>query len=120
MDFNLTDDETFDLWDTVYGKTFEGENFRGFQPIAKVFPLNHLLCTVHNAMGLMHRESFPVNGMFCAKPRKFSPSKVLPYTVIARVYKLLIIACNLDFTCWLYCIGCVLLFLTFCICILIH
>ena len=29
----------------------------------------------------MHRESFPVNGVFCAQPRKFSPSKVLPYTV---------------------------------------
>ena len=64
---------------TVYGKTFEGENFR---PIAKVFPLNHLLCTVHNGMGLMQRESFPVNGVFCAQPRKFSPSKVLPYTVL--------------------------------------
>ena len=67
---------------TVYGKTFEGENFRGFQPIVKVFPLNHLLCTVHNGMGLMHRESFPVNSVFCAQPRKFSPSKVLPYTVL--------------------------------------
>ena len=32
-------------------------------------------------MGLMHRESFPVNGVFCAQSRKFSPSKVLPYTV---------------------------------------
>ena len=48
----------------------------------KVFPLNHLLCTVHNGMGLMHRESFPVNGVFCAQPRKFSPSKVLPYTAV--------------------------------------
>ena len=33
-------------------------------------------------MGLVHRESFPVNGVFCAQPRKFSPSKVLPYTVL--------------------------------------
>ena len=55
--------------------------FTVFQPIAKVFPLNHLLCTVHNGMGLMHRESFPVNGVFCAQPRKFSSLKVLLYTV---------------------------------------
>ena len=34
-------------------------------------------------MGLMHRESFPVNSVYCAQPRKFSPSKVLPYTVLA-------------------------------------
>ena len=33
----------------------------------------------------MHRESFPVNGVFCAQPRKFSPSKVLPYTVYTYV-----------------------------------
>ena len=32
-------------------------------------------------MGLMHCESFPVNGVFCAQPQKFSPSKVLLYTV---------------------------------------
>ena len=62
------------------GKTFAV--FTVFQPIAKVFPLNHLPCTVHNGMGLMHRESFPVNSVFCAQPRKFSPSKVLPYTII--------------------------------------
>ena len=37
-------------------------------------------------MGLMHRESFPVNGVFCAHPRKFSPSKVLPYTVSHYVH----------------------------------
>ena len=47
----------------------------------KVFPLNHLLCAVHNGMSLMHRESVPVNGVFSAQPPKFSPSKVLPYTV---------------------------------------
>ena len=29
----------------------------------------------------MHRKSFPVNGVFCAQPQKFSPLKVLPYTV---------------------------------------
>ena len=54
---------------TVYGKTFEGEN-------SKVFPLNHLLCTMHNGIGLMHRESFPVNSVLCT-----TVVKVLPYTV---------------------------------------
>ena len=69
---------------TVYGKTFEWENFAVFvdvQPIAKVFPLNYLLCTVHNGHGLMHRGSFPVKSVFCAQLRKFSHLKVLPYTV---------------------------------------
>ena len=51
------------------GKTFAV--FAGFQPIAKVFPLNYLLCTVHEGHGLMHRESFPVNSVFCARLRKF-------------------------------------------------
>ena len=64
------------------GKTFAV--FTIFQPIAKVFPLNHLPCTVHNGMGLMHCESFPLNGVFCAQPRKFSPSKVLLYTVLVH------------------------------------
>ena len=40
------------------GKTFTV--FKVFQPIEKVFPLNHLLCTVHDGHGLMHHESFPV------------------------------------------------------------
>ena len=53
------------------GKTFAV--FTVFQPIAKVFPLNHLPCTVHNGMGLMDRESFPVKGVFCAQPRKVFP-----------------------------------------------
>ena len=57
-----------------------------FQPIAKVFPFNHLLCTVHNGMDLMHRESFPVNSVFCPLPRKFSLSKVLSYTVFINQY----------------------------------
>ena len=61
------------------GKTFTV--FTVFQPIAKVFPLNHLLCTVLDGHGLMHRESFPVSGVFCEQPGKFSDSKVLPYTV---------------------------------------
>ena len=67
--------------DTVCGKTFEWENLRDFHPIAKVFPLNHLLCTVQDGHGLMHHESFPVNSVFCTQPRKFSHSKVLPHTV---------------------------------------
>ena len=58
-----------------------GYSFAGFQPIAKVFPLNHLLCTVHDGHGLMHREIFPVNSVFCAQLQKFSHSKVLPYMV---------------------------------------
>ena len=55
------------------GKTFA--IFTVFQPIAKVFPLNHLLCTVHNGHDLMHRESFPVNSVFCAQPRSFPTRK---------------------------------------------
>ena len=43
-------------------------------------------------MGLMHCEIFPVNGVFCAKPQKFSPSKVLPYTVMYRMMNISI--CN--------------------------
>ena len=62
------------------GKTFAV--FVDFQPIVKVFPLNHLLCTVHDGHGLMHRESFPMNSVFCAQLRKFSHLKVLPHTVI--------------------------------------
>ena len=47
-------------------KLSRGKTFAIFQPIAKVFPLNHLLCTVvHNGMGLMHRKNFPVNSVFC-------------------------------------------------------
>ena len=67
------------LYITVYGKTFVV--FAVFQPIVKVFPFNHLLCTVHDGQSLMHCESFPVNGVFCAQPRKFSHLKVMPYTV---------------------------------------
>ena len=52
-------------------KLLRGENFRGFQPIMKVFPLNHLLCTVHNGKGLMHRESFPVNSVLCTTAKVF-------------------------------------------------
>ena len=59
------------------GKTFA----LFFQPIAKVFPLNHLLCMVHDGQGLVHRKSFPVNGVFYAQLRKFPPSKVFLSTV---------------------------------------
>ena len=62
------------------GKTFVV--FAVFQPIAKVFPLNHLLSITHDGRGLMHRESFPVNGVFYTQLRKFSLSKVLLYKKI--------------------------------------
>ena len=38
----------------------------------------------------MHRESFPVNGVFCAQPQKFSPSKVLLYTVSWQYVELML------------------------------
>ena len=47
------------------------ENFRGgktftvFQPIMKVFPSNHLLCTVHDGHSQIYHESFPVYSVFC-------------------------------------------------------
>ena len=62
-------------------KLLSRKTFAVFQLIVKVFPLNHLLCTVHDGYGLMYRESFPVNSVFCAQPQKFSHLKVLPYTV---------------------------------------
>ena len=37
--------------------------FAVFQLITKVFPLNHLLCIVHDGHGLMHHGSFPVNNL---------------------------------------------------------
>ena len=64
------------------GKTFTF--FVVFQSIAKVFPSNHLLCTVHDGHDLMHHKSFPVNSVCCAQPQKFSHSKVLRYTVCAN------------------------------------
>ena len=39
------------------------------------FPLNHLLLTMHNGLGMMHRKSFSVNSVFCAQPQKLSPLK---------------------------------------------
>ena len=56
--------------------------FREFSADCKIFPLNHLLCTVHDGHGLMHLESFLENSVFCTQPRKFSHSKVLPYTIV--------------------------------------
>ena len=53
------------------GKTFA--IFVVFQLIAKVFPLNHLLCIVHDGHGLMHRESFPVNSVFYVHNRESFP-----------------------------------------------
>ena len=29
-----------------------------FQPIVKVFPVNHLLCAVHDGLGQMHHKKF--------------------------------------------------------------
>jgi len=71
------------LYNTILytAKLLSGKTFAVFQLIAKIFPLNHLLCTVHNDHGLMHRKSFPVKSVFCAQPRTFSHSKILPYTV---------------------------------------
>ena len=70
---------------TVYGKTFEGENFcgfRGFFANRESFPLKlFAVYSRHNGLDLMHRKSFPMNSVFCAHSRKFSPSKVLLYTV---------------------------------------
>ena len=71
-------------------KTFERKNFcvfRGFLANRESFPLNHLLCTLHNGMGLMHHESFPVSSVFCAQPRKFCRIQYsdLPFDNIHRV-----------------------------------
>ena len=77
----------------VYSKTFGVRKFsqfsRFFSQSLKVFPLNHLLCTVHDGHGLMHRESFTVNSVFSAQPQKFSHLKVLPYTVCMYIMHLL-------------------------------
>ena len=45
----------------------------------------------------MHCESFPVNSVFCAQLQKFSPSKVLPYTVY-------FLGSNDIFGCYLICL----------------
>ena len=74
--------------DTVCNKTFEKEDFRGFCSFSadhESFPLESLAMYVHDGHGLMHRESFPVNSVFCAQPQKFSPSKVLPSPVTSCV-----------------------------------
>ena len=56
-----------------------GKIFAVFQPIAKVFPLNYLLCKVHDGIGPMRCESFHVNGMLCTMT--VFPSKHLLYMV---------------------------------------
>ena len=68
-------------------KFLRRKTFTVFQPIAKVFPLNHLLCTVHDGHGLMHGESFPVNGIFCTQPRKFCHN----YTVYLATFLCIIV-----------------------------
>ena len=76
---------------------FQGENLCGiqfFSPIAKVFPLNHLLCTVHDGLGLMHYESFPVNSVFCAQPTNiFSIWRVLYFNTV-NYYLLYVLKSN--------------------------
>ena len=79
-------------------KLSSGKTFAVFQPIMKVFPLIHLLCTVHDGHGLM---SFPVNSVFYAQPRKFSHSKVLPYTV--RIHMSILRMCSCGVNLWLDC-----------------
>ena len=79
-------------------KLSSGKTFAVFQPIMKVFPLIHLLCTVHDGHGLM---SFPVNSVFYAQPRKFSHSKVLPYTVHIHMSILRMCSCGVNL--WLDC-----------------
>ena len=62
----------------------EGENFCGFCIFLanrESFPLESLLCAVHDGLGLMHHVCFTVNSVLCAQPQKFSPSKVLLHTV---------------------------------------
>ena len=53
--------------------------FAVFQSVAKVFPSNHLLCTVHDGHGLIHCESFPVN-------RKVFSFEILLYTESNHVH----------------------------------
>ena len=63
---------------TVYGKTFEGQNFRGFRGfLALPQKFSHVRFAYywHLFIILMKRCHLQL------VPRKFSPSKVLPYTV---------------------------------------
>ena len=53
-------------------KLSSGKTFAVFQPITKVFPLNHLLCTVHDGHGLMYCKSFPVNSVFSKNQSPYS------------------------------------------------
>ena len=65
------------------GETFTV--FTVFQPIAKVFPLNHLPCTVHNGMDLMSRENFPVNGVLCTTAKVFPFESFAVYGTLYRL-----------------------------------
>ena len=63
---------------TVYSKTFEGENFCSCAQNTVNFrgasgPYHYVLYTASDSRGKLSR--------LAKKPRKFSPSKVLPYTV---------------------------------------
>ena len=66
---------------TVYGKTFEGKTF------AVVHKTHYLLENFRGASGPCHYVLYTANdsrgklSRLAKKPRKFSPSKVLPYTV---------------------------------------
>ena len=86
---------------------FLGENFlwflRFFSQSHKFSALTHLLCTVHDglkSLDLMHCKSFPVNSVFCAQPRKFSPSKHLPSTVLNSVVATGIVSSGFDKALW--------------------
>ena len=70
---------------TVYGKTFEGETFAVVQKTHHSLenfrgasgPCHYVLYTANDSRGKLSRLAKKLR-----KPRKFSPSKVLPYTVL--------------------------------------
>ena len=62
--FNLVTQLVAEVYCILYiAKLSSGKTFAVFQPIVKVFPLNHLLCTAHDGHGLMHHENFAVYGI---------------------------------------------------------
>ena len=68
---------------TVCDKTFEGENFRGCAQntlftgkLLPSGPCHYVLYTANDSRGKLSQLAEKPQ-----KPRKFSPSKVLPYTV---------------------------------------
>ena len=68
---------------TVYGKTFKWENFRGC-----AHKIHYSLENFHGASGRGHHVLYTASdsrgklSRSAEKPRKFSHSKVLPYTVL--------------------------------------